>query len=54
MLPGIHSVSYQTEWEGSGNRSGWARERRWAIMGRGGRWRSLRGARWCKLVLETS
>ena len=37
LLPGIHSVWYLTEWGGSGNRSGWAWERRWAVVGRGGR-----------------
>jgi len=43
--PGVYSVWYQTEWEGSGNRSAWARERRWAVVGTGGGWRSLTGAR---------
>jgi len=45
LCPGIYSVWYQTEWEGSGNRSAWARERRWAVVRTGGGWRSLRGAR---------
>ena len=45
---------YQTEWEGSGNRSVWAWERRWAVVGAGGGWRSMRAALRCKVVLETS
>ena len=44
LRPGIYSVWYQTEWEGSGNRSAWARESRWAVVGTGAWRRSLRGA----------
>jgi len=54
LLPGIHSVWYRTECEGSGKRSGWKRDRRWAMVGGGRGLRSLRGVRWCKDLLVKS
>jgi len=34
--PGIDSALYQIEWEGPGQRSGWARGRLWELVGEGG------------------
>jgi len=45
---------YQTKWEGSGNCSVWAWERRWVVVGAGGGCGSLRGALWLKVVLQKS
>ena len=53
-MSGVRSMWYENNWEGSGSRSVWAWERRWAVVGAGVGWRSLRGVLWFKVVLETS